>query len=44
MITGQSDGNHHQMPLAKFLVFGVINLHSLAVFALVLDTSLLLLR
>ena len=44
IITGQSDGNHHQMLQTKFLVSGAISLHSWAVRVLVLDTSLLLLR
>ena len=44
IITGQSDGNHHQMLQTKFLVSGAISLRSWAVRVLVSDTSLLLLR
>ena len=43
-ITGQSDGNRHQMSATKFLVSGAISLRSWAVCEIVSDTNLLLLR
>ena len=44
IITGQSDGNRHQMPPTQSLVSGATSLHSWGVRVHVSDTSLLLLR